>query len=134
MLFRSRSGIKPYAACRDIHSSLDVILHAREKHRLAPEDIAAITVDCTPQTFQMVGRSPAPKTRREAQLSLPYSVGVALVTGRAFLEAFEPPWLHDQAVRRLARRVTMAPSPDLPCDSEPYVTIVTRDGEKRSIP
>lgn len=125
-----RSGIKPYAACRDIHSTLDVVLNARNAHRLAPDDIAAITVRCIPQTFQMVGRMTHPETRIEAQLSLPYSVGVALVTGGAFLDAFEPPWLHDQTVRRLAGRVTMAPSPDLPFDAEPYVTIVTRDGRK----
>jgi 2-methylcitrate dehydratase PrpD len=125
-----RSGIKPYAACRDIHSTLDVILRARREHGLVPHDVAAITVRCTPQTFQMVGRVTHPQTRLEAQLSLSYSIGAALVTGRAGLAEYEPPLLHDKAVLQVAARVTVSPSPDLPLDAEPYITIITRDGRQ----
>lgn len=124
-----RSGIKPYAACRDIHSSLDVVLELRERHRLLPEDIAALEIRLIPEMMQMIGARDFPATRIEAQLNLPYSVAVALVTGRAFVGEYEPPWLHHPEVRRLAALVRLVESPELPFDSEPYVRLLTTDGQ-----
>ncbi len=123
-----RSGIKPYAACRDIHSSLDVVLAARQLHRLTPENIATIEVRCIPEMMQMIGKTNYPATRIDAQLSLPYSIAVALISGEAFLKEYEAPLLHDPKVKRLATLVQLIESPDLPFDSEPYLTIKTTDG------
>ncbi len=125
-----RSGIKPYAACRDIHSSLDVVLEIRRAHDLKPEDIAGIEVRCIPEMIQMVGQVTIPDTRIEAQLSLPYSVAVALVTGQASLAEYEAPFLDDPAVQRLARLVVMRADPDLPPDSEPHLVITTSAGRR----
>ena len=123
-----RSGIKPYAACRDIHSSLDVVLDAKNRSSLTPADIASIEVRCIPQMMQMIGKVDFPRTRIEAQLSLPYSIAVALVTGKAFLGEYEAPLLVAPEVRRLASLVHLIESPELPFDSEPYVTLRTIDG------
>lgn len=123
-----RSGIKPYAACRDIHSSLDVVLEIRRRHRLGPEDIAAIEVRCIPEMMQMIGKTDFPATRIAAQLNLPYSIAVALVTGKAFIDQYEAPLLHDSRVKRLASLVRLIEAPDLPYDSEPYLGITTSDG------
>ena len=125
-----RSGIKPYAACRDIHSSLDVVLEARRVHHLGADDIARIEVRCIPEMIQMVGQVTTPETRIEAQLSLPYSIGVALVTGQASLAEYEAPFLDDPAVQRLARQVVMLADPDLPPDSEPHLVITTNKGRR----
>jgi len=123
-----QSGIKPYAACRDIHSTLHVVLEAKQNYGLVPEDIVKVTVRCIPEMKQMVGKTTFLKTRLEAQLSLPYSVGVALVAGRAFLSEYEKPFLLNPQVRRLVERVEVIADPELPFDSEPYITIVTTDG------
>lgn len=123
-----RCGIKPYAACRDIHSSLDVVLDARTRHGLSPEDIAFIEVRCIPEMMQMIGKSQFPATRIEAQLSLPYSIAVALATGKAFVGEYEPPLLHDPGVKELAGKVHVITDPELPFDSEPYLRITTMDG------
>ncbi len=122
-----RSGIKPYAACRDIHSSLDVVLAAR-RDGLQPAEVAAVEITCIPEMLQMVGSNPRPKSRLEAQLSLPYSVAVALHTGRAFLGEFEEPYLFDPEVARLAALVAVRAEPDLPFDSEPRLLIRTHSG------
>ena len=53
---------------------------------------------------------------------------VALVTGRAFVGEYEPPWLDHPQVRRLASLVRLVESPELPFDSEPYVRIMTTAG------
>ncbi len=125
-----RSGIKPYAACRDIHSSLDVVLKARRAHGLVPDDIAKIEVRCIPEMDQMVGKIAIPRTRIEAQLSLPYSIAVALKTGRAMLAEYEPPLRDDPAVRSLAQRVVMKADTELPPDSEPHLVITTTEGRR----
>lgn len=123
-----RSGIKPYAACRDIHSSLDVVLDAKSRYSLTPADIASIEVRCIPEMMQMIGKVDFPATRIEAQLSLSYSLAVALVSGKAFLGEYEAPLLYDPEVRRLADLVHLIESPELPFDSEPYLILTTIDG------
>jgi 2-methylcitrate dehydratase PrpD len=123
-----RSGIKPYAACRDIHSSLDVVLDAKNRYSLTPADIASIEVRCIPEMMQMIGKVDFPATRIEAQLSLPYSIAVALVAGKAFLGEYEAPLLHAPEVQRLASLVHLIESPELSFDSEPYLTLTTIDG------
>ena len=122
-----RSGIKPYAACRDIHSSLDVVLNARRTQHLAAGEISRIDVNCTPEMYQMVGRVITPRTRLEAQLSLPYSLAVALVTGRAFPAEYESPFLNDKTVLDLVGRVNMVIDKSLPFDSEPHIALFTCD-------
>lgn len=129
-LFRiMRSGIKPYAACRDIHSSLDVILEAKARHDLTPEKVAAVQVKLIPEMLQMIGSTSLPTNRFEAQLNLPYSIAVALVTGRAFIAEYEPPFLHSPAIAQAAAKVELIESPELPFDSEPYLCIITTDGQ-----
>lgn len=124
-----RSGIKPYAACRDIHSVLDVVLDARRNHKLTPGDIHAIKIRCIPEMMQMVGKNVFPLTRIEAQLSLPYSIAVSLLTGRAFTAEYEEPYLTDPEVVRLFDLVEIIESPGLPFDSEPHVTLFTKAGK-----
>jgi 2-methylcitrate dehydratase PrpD len=123
-----RSGIKPYAACRDIHSSIDVILDLRQRHNLVAEEVVSIEVRCIPEMIQMVGRTHFPTSRIEAQLSLPYSIAVAMVTGQAFIDEFDVPWLDEPQVRRLAAKIRLIESRELPFDSEPYLTLKTADG------
>jgi 2-methylcitrate dehydratase PrpD len=115
-----RSGIKPYASCRDIHSTLDVVLDARRDHGLRPEDIDHVEVRCIPEMKQMLGKKSWPSTRLDAQLSLPFSVAVALAAGRASLAEYGDPWLSDPSVRALAQRVNLVVDPGLPFDSEPH--------------
>ncbi len=122
-----RSGIKPYAACRDIHSTLDVVLDARQ-NGLAAAEVVAVEIDCIPEMYQMVGNKNYPASRLEAQLSLAYSVAVALHCGKAFLGEFEAPLLNDPEVKRLAALVSVRPDSDLPFDAEPLVAIHTADG------
>ena len=123
-----RSGIKPYASCRDSHSTLDVILDAQRNHSLQANNIEKIEILCTFQTKQMLGGKDWPLTRLDAQLSLPYSVAVAISAGRAFLSEYEEPWLSNPSVRALSQRVHLIVDSNLPSGYEPHVKIMTRDG------
>jgi 2-methylcitrate dehydratase PrpD len=123
-----RSGVKPYACCRGAHSTLDAVLDIRRRQSLTPADIAGVTIRCTSADMQMLGDG-EPKTRLAAQMSLPYSVVVALIAGRASLTEYEDRWLTNPEVRALMTQVDMRLDPALSTGSEPYVTIATRDGQ-----
>ena len=121
------SGIKPYAACRGLHSVLDVILRLRGEHGFAAEEVAAVELRCSRANMQSLGDR-EPRTRLAAQMSLPYGVAVALVAGHADLEAFETRWLEDAGVRALMSRVSMTPDPAQDDYAEPHVTLALTDG------
>lgn len=122
-----RSGVKPYACCRGAHSTLDAVLDLRRRHAVTPDQVAAVTIRCTAADMQMLGDRD-PRTRLAAQMSLPYSVAAALVTGRASLTEYEEARLTDPATRALMGRVEMRVDAALGEGAEPYVTITTRDG------
>jgi 2-methylcitrate dehydratase PrpD len=126
-----RSGVKPYASCRGAHAVLDVVLDLRRREALTADDVAAVRIRCTEADRLMLGE-PEPRTRLAAQMSLPYSVAVAWVTGRAFLEEYEERAREDPRVRALMRRVRLEPDPALAEGEEPHVTVEMRDGRRFS--
>ncbi len=123
-----RSGVKPYACCRGAHSTLDVVLDLRRRHALAADRVAGVTIRCTAADMQMLGDR-EPETRLAAQMSLPYSVAVALMMGRASLGEYEDTWLMHGPTRALMAKVEMRLDPSLPEGTEPFVTITTTDGQ-----
>ena len=124
-----RSGAKPYASCRGAHATLDIVFDLARQERLPAEDVALVRIHCTEQDRLMLGAAD-PQTRLAAQMSLPYSVGVAWVSGRASLTEYEEPWFHDPPVRAFMRRVILTVDPGLPEGAEVRVTVETRDGRR----
>jgi 2-methylcitrate dehydratase PrpD len=124
-----RSGVKPYASCRGAHSTLDVILDIRAREGLTADDVARVHLRCSRADMQMLGER-EPRTRLAAQMSLPYSVAVACVTGRASLAEYEDGWRADPWVRAFMPRVEMEVDPGLADGTEPYVTIEARNGRR----
>jgi 2-methylcitrate dehydratase PrpD len=122
-----RSGVKPYACCRGAHSTLDAILDLRRRHSIAPDHVARVSVRCTAPDMQMLGDRD-PHTRLAAQMSLPYSVAAALMTGRASLVEYEDARLNDPATRALMSRIDMEVDPSLSEGTEPYITVSLRNG------
>jgi len=55
-----------------------------------------------------------PKTYHEAQVSLPYSVAVALIEGQALLPQYQDSKLGDPEISRLSRMVQVVPDDSLP--------------------
>ena len=124
-----RSGIKPYAACRGLHSALDVVLGMRAEHGFTTADVDAVEIGCSRANLQSLGDTD-PRTRLAAQMSLPYGIGVALVTGRAGLEEFEDRRISDPEVRAAMSRVTMSHVPGHDDYTEPDVAVVLSDGRR----
>ena len=124
-----RSGIKPYAACRGLHSVLDVVLGMRSEHGFTAADVDAVEIGCSRANMQSLADTD-PRTRLAAQMSLPYGIGVALVTGRAGLEEFEDRRITDPEVRAAMGRVVMTRDPGHDDHTEPDIAVVLTDGRR----
>ena len=121
------AGVKVYACCRGIHSALDVALDFRREHGLRAEEIEGVHVLCTPVQKGQLGLA-LPKTRLEAQFSLPYSTAVAFLHGEAGYEFFTERWIGDPEIEALAARVVLEADESRSLEEEPVITARTRDG------
>ena len=104
---------KPYACARPIHNAIDCALSIRRQHNPPLEGIRGIVVQRHPAWAQYHS-IPRPATYHEAQVSLPYSVAVALKEGAALLPQYTGEKLADRAIGRLAELVRIVPDPSLP--------------------
>lgn len=75
---------------------------------------------------------PRPTTYHEAQVSLPYSVAVALKEGAALLPQYTDEKLADPEIGRLARLVRIVPDPSLPRGVSCRMSVETADGRRLS--
>ena len=122
---------KPYPCCRHVHGAIDAALALRDQHALNVEMIDAIDV----ATFAIAADHDRVDIHNtlDAQMSLPYSVAVALVHGDVGMEHFESAARADPAVQRLTRATTVRADPDLtvsyPANRPARVAISTSAGE-----
>ena len=109
-------SIKPYPCCRMTHSSIDAARVLGQ--RLEPDraKIERIDVTVSKMVAEMVGQPFAPGSdpQVDAQFSIPYTVGCALVRGEVFLGDFEVAAIDDPPVRAMADRVHVGVDPNLP--------------------
>ena len=109
-----RTYIKPYPCCRHLHGPIDAALLLRSPERLGqiqPDDVEEVEV----QSYAIAARHDdrEPESKLAAQMSIPYTVARALTTGTVRLADFEPDALLDNAIRRLARGVSVHASDEL---------------------
>jgi 2-methylcitrate dehydratase PrpD len=105
----AQNYFKLHACCRFTHAALEAVLALRRDHGLEARQVARVVVTMFPFGARMA--SPEPVTPLAARFSVPYAVAALLVLGRTDPAAFEPPGLHDPAVRALARRVEVVADP-----------------------
>ena len=123
-----RSGIKPYACCRTIHSCLDAVLElvpAGTSH-----NVARMIVHGNAQTRLQFSRTEV-RSLLQAQFSMPYCLAVAAESGRATLDQFEPLRTDDAEVRRLMSATEIRADRVLGPKDYPSLEVVYRDGTRR---
>jgi 2-methylcitrate dehydratase PrpD len=106
----TESYLKPYPCCRHIHGPIQAALALRDEG-LDPEAVAGIEV----QTYRTASYhdNTAIANLLDAQMSLPYGVAVALVTGEASLEQFEPATADRDDVAALLERITVVATDEM---------------------
>ena len=95
---------KPYAACRHAHSAIEAALVLREKAGLSPTDIQRIRIE----TYGMAiaGHDHKSVTGvQSANMSIPFSVALAVVRGSAGLDDYSEATVRDEEILRLADKV-----------------------------
>lgn len=104
---------KAYACARPIHNAVDCALDIKRQDHPDPAGIQRIRMQRHPRwaNYHQISK---PRTYHEAQVSLPYSVAVALVEGNAFLPQYSDEKLHDPLIQRLAALVEIEPVNGLP--------------------
>ena len=71
---------KPYSVCRHAHAPIDGVLEITKEHGLDAQSISAITIGCSPQKSLNMSNS-RPANIWQAQYSIPFIIGAALVDG-----------------------------------------------------
>ncbi|UCG63549.1 MAG: MmgE/PrpD family protein [Deltaproteobacteria bacterium] len=125
---------KPYSACRFCHPSLDGVLQLAKEYHLKTGDISKITVGVPSVRLAENFAKYRPPTIWEAQYSIPFTIGAALVDGEVGPEQVAEQRLADGTILGLANTVTLVADPDvealLPEALGGKVRIETKDGSE----
>jgi 2-methylcitrate dehydratase PrpD len=119
--------LKPYSCARPIHNAIDCALDLRKRFTPALDSITAIVVTRHPD-WAHYHQNRAPRTYHEAQVSLPYSVAVALKDGQALLEQYADARLQEPDLKRLMSVTTFVPDATLPRGVSCRVSLTLADG------
>ena len=111
----ANTSIKPYPVCHFTHASIDAALLLRERG-LHADDVASITALVPEQVIPIVCEPQSNKRRPantyDAQFSVPFLVGAALVRGRLTFEELDDIAAPD--ILAVSERVGHAVDPDTP--------------------
>jgi len=119
---------KPYSCARPIHNAIDAMLSLR-RQGLTAADVEVVIAQRHPMWahYHAISR---PRSFHEAQMSLPYSVALALVNGRALPADYAQVGLGDDEVMGIAEKVVIEPDPDLARGVSCRVIVLTRSGQR----
>ncbi len=121
---------KPYAVCYWAQAAVAGALQIQKEHNLAIEDITRIQVYAFHEATRLAMREP--QLTDEAQYSLPYPVGAALVYGKLGHEELSGEALHNPDVLRLSNMVELIEDDALnarfPAERLSRVVMETRQG------
>jgi 2-methylcitrate dehydratase PrpD len=98
--YELRIEFKPYSCARPIHNAIDCALEIRRRDNPDLDAIRSIVVKRHPD-WAHYHQNKAPRTYHEGQVSLPYSMAVALIEGKALLAQYTDRKLKQPAIKRL---------------------------------
>jgi len=95
----TKTYFKPYPCCRHVHGAVDAALNIRERHNLSAESIESVRVETYAIAAQCDGKEVGHML--DAQMSLPYAIGAALVYGTVGIDQFGPQAMSDPQLQRI---------------------------------
>ena len=124
---------KPYAACRYLHPAIEAAVFMRNNYSLSPEDIKSIDIRTYLWAVNKHDHCEVPSTA-SAKMSIPYSVAVAIVYGRAGLREYSEENIINPIILETAKKVSVADDAELtiifPEITSAIVKIITSDGRE----
>ena len=122
---------KPYASCRHTHPSVEGVLKIKNVNELNVNEIKNISI----KTYKgIIGKHDHVDIRSvsSAKMSLPFSVALSLITGKAGIAEFCVENVSDETILNLTRKVTVIPDEELsalvPQKRAAIIEINTNDG------
>jgi 2-methylcitrate dehydratase PrpD len=104
--------LKPYAACRHCHPAIEAALMLKQNHNIDPEQISEVVV----ATYKLAANGHE-HTKimgiTDAKMSIPYSVAVALITGKAGINEYSPEIISNKQILNLANKVKIIADDEL---------------------
>jgi 2-methylcitrate dehydratase PrpD len=119
---------KPYSCARPIHNAIDCALAAREQKGFEAAQVEKIDFVRHPD-WARYHQNKSPRTYHEAQVSLPFSVAVALLEGKALLKQYSDRNIRNPEVKRLSSLVSITEDASLPRGVSCRMTATLRDGQ-----
>jgi 2-methylcitrate dehydratase PrpD len=123
---------KPYAACRHCHPSIEAALHIRQMKDFSIDEVECIHVE----TYKLaVGGHDHTDIEgvNSAKMSIPYSLAVALFTGKAGMDEFTTPFIENPEIQAITNKVKVTDREDLtmlcPQKRVAVVNVKTRHGD-----
>lgn len=106
-----RTGLKPYACCRQHHTAIDAVLELKEVHGLKAEDVERIRH----RTFVVASRgsNTKPDSVQAAKYSAPYTIALALALGCNERPQYSMDMIQDASLLHLASKVEVIPDAEL---------------------
>jgi 2-methylcitrate dehydratase PrpD len=129
-----RLAFKSYPCGSISHPYIDCALKLREKYSLRPEDIEEVICRTAEgpvhRLWEPLKEKQRPSSSYGAKFSLPYSIAVMLVRGKAGLEEFSDQAIYDPQVLALAGRVRyeLDPTIDYPHHFSGHVKMRLKNG------
>jgi 2-methylcitrate dehydratase PrpD len=99
---------KMHAACRHIHPALDAMSEIMSKAQIDLGKIKRIEVKTYSVAFELTGQNRTADTELAAKFSLPVSLALLLIYGRAGADEYAMECICDPRVRTLAEKVEVA--------------------------
>ncbi len=131
--FRLSIELKPYACARPIHNAIDCGLQIRQKYAPDVKAIASLLMKRNPEWGTRYHYINQPRTFHEAQMSLPFSVALALTKGKAFVDDYSDENLKNPEIMRLSKMMVIENDPSLPRGVSCHLTVTMKDGKKMDV-
>ena len=124
---------KAYASHRQVHPPVEAALFLRKDYKIKPDNIKKVYVST--YDLAVFGHdSDEIHSLSAAKMSIPYTVSVALLYGKAGLDAFTQEMVQDREVQKLAKKVKVSVSSELsalvPEKRAALVTVSCKDGSE----
>jgi 2-methylcitrate dehydratase PrpD len=124
---------KPHCTCRVGHAAIDGTLEILKEHRLGWDRVSKVTVGCSAQKSLNMGNY-RPANIWQAQYSIPFAIGSALVDGEAGPGQISEERLGDSLILKNADKVVLALDPEvdalLPAHFAAKVEVETTEGQR----
>lgn len=120
---------KPYSCARPIHNAIDCALDVRGQAGFEADAIERIHVARHPD-WARYHQNQAPRTYHEAQVSLPFSVAVALLEGKALLKQYSDRNIRNPQVKRLCQLTSISEDASLPRGVSCNMAVTLRGGRQ----